>query len=172
MKTQGQPEAVVLSSLTHLMVQWSSLALQAQFVHDVGVAIDPIDIQPLYVLGLGGPRRASDLAADLRLSRPTMSKQLARLATAGLITRHPDPDDGRATIIALSDSGARAYAALVDSGLEMVHQVMADWQPDERRQLADLVQRFVATASAVPSTSGGYPAGKPPTVANPAIVPE
>ncbi|MCR2764971.1 MarR family winged helix-turn-helix transcriptional regulator [Microbacterium sp. zg.B48] len=187
METRDQSEAVVLSGLTRLMAQWSALALQARFVPDVGVTLDPVDIQPLYALGLSGQRRASELATELRVSRPTISKQLARLHAAGLITRHPDPTDGRAMIIALSDSGADVYAALVDSGLQMVRHIMADWSRDERRRLAELVQRFVATASAIthpadipaPSRgprdippSGGDPVAIPPTIANPATVHE
>jgi len=158
-------EAVVLSGLTRLMAQWSSLALQARFVHAVGIEIDPVDVQPLYMLGLTGARRASDLAADLHVSRPTMSKQLARLTAADLISRAPDPADGRATIVSLSDSGARAYEALVERGLEMVHEVMASWQPGDRGRMAELVDRFVTTAGSVdpaPAPSGGDPAGSTP----------
>ncbi|KRA24942.1 hypothetical protein ASD65_11260 [Microbacterium sp. Root61] len=170
MTTRETDEAIVLSGLTRLMAQWSSLALQARYVHDVGVAIDPVDVRPLYALGLGGRMRAGDLASDLHVSRPTMSKQLTRLAAAGLITRSADPHDGRATIVALSASGTRAFDALVARGLEMVDRVMADWKPEERHQLAGLVHRFVATASTVVTqdaenpTSDGDPVGSNPDI--------
>ncbi len=163
-------EAVILAGLTRLMAQWSSLALQTRFVHAVGVAIDPADVQPLYMLGITGERRAGDLASDLHVSRPTMSKQLTRLASAGLIAKSPDPDDGRATLVSLTDAGARAYDALVDRGLHMMHQIMVAWQPEERRRMAQLVDRFVTTAGTIAAdmpdtrTSDGDPVGSNPDV--------
>lgn len=143
MSTQPTPESVLLSSLTRLMTQWSSVALHAEFARDAGITIDAGDVQPVYLLGLDGPKRASDLAAALRLSRPTMTKQLTRLESAGFVARHPDPDDGRAVIVALTDEGTRAFDALVERGLTVVHANLADWSDTDRRQLATLAHRFV-----------------------------
>ncbi|MCR2784757.1 MULTISPECIES: winged helix DNA-binding protein [unclassified Microbacterium] len=136
-------EAVLLSSLTRLMAQWSSLTRQEAIAREAGLTIDAGDIQPVYILGLGGPQRASDLATNLRVTRPTMSKQLSRLDAAGLIAKSPDPADGRATIVSLTEAGARVFALLVAQGLEMIDGALHDWDAAERRTFAELTLRFV-----------------------------
>ena len=136
-------DAVLLSSLTRLMAHWSLVTRQEAIAHEAGLTIDAGDIQPVYLLGLAGPHRAGDLAVELRLTRPTMSKQLARLESAGLITRSPDPTDGRATIVSLTAEGSRVYDLLVTRGLEMVDDALHDWDATERRVFAELTRRFV-----------------------------
>jgi DNA-binding MarR family transcriptional regulator len=52
-----------------------------------------------------GPQSTSDLAAAERVRPQSMAQTLADLETDGLITRRPDPDDRRRTLIVLSDEG-------------------------------------------------------------------
>lgn len=144
--------AGVLASLTLLMRSWSSSSIQAAFATAADVTIDPIDIPPLYVLGLSGPMRASDLAVALHVTRPTMSKQLSRLTNAALIERTEDPSDRRASVIRLSPAGAAAYERLAARGIEALQGATAQWQPEETAQFAAQLARFVADLGAhVPS---------------------
>lgn len=138
------PETVLLSSLTRLMAQWSSTAVHAEFARIAGVDIDAGDVQPIYLLGLDDPKRVSDLAVMLRITRPTMTKQIARLESAGFIARSDDPTDGRAVIVSLTDRGTRAFDALVEQGLVAVHTALGDWANADRQQFADMMQRFTA----------------------------
>ena len=138
------PETVLLSSLTRLMAQWSSTAVHAEFARIAGVDIDAGDVQPVYLLGLDGPKRASDLAVMLRITRPTMTKQIARLEAAGFVARADDPRDGRAVIISLTERGSRAFKALVEQGLVAVHGALDSWTDAERAQFADMTHRFTA----------------------------
>jgi DNA-binding MarR family transcriptional regulator len=52
--------------------------------------------------------RSSRLAAELSLTRPTVSVALEGLEEQGLVTRRPDPDDRRATRVELTDAGRQA----------------------------------------------------------------
>jgi DNA-binding MarR family transcriptional regulator len=59
-----------------------------------------------------------ELSTVVRRTSGTMSMRLARLEEAGLVTREPDPEDGRGVIVTLTDEGKRrvesalpAYAA-------------------------------------------------------------
>ena len=152
--TRHGPEGALLAALNDLIAQWTSLTRQQEVARDAGLTIDAGDIQPLYTLGRGGPRRASALADDLRQTRPTMSKQLARLEAAGLIARTPDPADGRASIVSLTDAGARVYTQLVEQGLLMIRTALHDWDAAERADFAAHTTRFVAAV-------GGSPASAP-----------
>lgn len=45
------------------------------------------------------------LATIFQVTRPTMSSTLNRMETSGLINVCPDPDDGRAKLVSLTDAG-------------------------------------------------------------------
>lgn len=135
--------ADLLASLTHLMASWASTRTQAAVAEEAGVEMDPLDLPPLYMLGLQGPSRAGDLATALHVTRPTMSKQLVRLERAGLIERHADAADRRASVIHLSSSGAAAHDLLVARGVEMLQEAISDWDDDEAVQFATQLGRFV-----------------------------
>ena len=136
--------AAILTALTQLMTQWSSPRVQAQFARDADIRVEPADIPALYILGMQGARRAGALADDLRLSRPTMSKQLQRLEIAGLIIREADAADGRASIVALSDAGRDAYDALVARGFRAIENALSTWPANERDHFATLAGRFIS----------------------------
>lgn len=146
------PELLLLRSLTHLMARWSAGSTQESVAASAGVSLETTDIRPLYMLGLAGPTRAADLASVLHLSRPTMSKQIARLERAGLITRTPDPDDGRAAIIALSAEGAHTHSLLVREGRRMIEAALSDWSAAEQAAFAQQLSRFTAGLGVKDST--------------------
>ncbi|MGD9987716.1 MarR family winged helix-turn-helix transcriptional regulator [Pseudonocardia sp.] len=64
-----------------------------------------VALSTLDSLDRSGPQRVSDLVARESISQPGMTGLVARLATAGLVTRSPDPTDGRATLVSLTDAG-------------------------------------------------------------------
>jgi len=152
------PERMLLRSLTHLMARWSSSATQASVAEAAGVAVDSADIPPLYMLGLGGPMRAAELATSLHVSRPTMSKQLARLQGAGLITREADPADGRAVIVRLSTAGAEANERLVAEGHRMIQRALRDWSAEDASAFAAQLHLFTAALGG--KDSAGEPAAE------------
>ncbi|WP_245542966.1 MarR family winged helix-turn-helix transcriptional regulator [Ruania albidiflava] len=52
-----------------------------------------------------GPARTSDLARLDSSSQPTITAQLQRAEQDGWVRRTPDPSDGRASLVALTDAG-------------------------------------------------------------------
>ncbi|GAA0423651.1 MarR family transcriptional regulator [Acrocarpospora corrugata] len=59
-----------------------------------------------------GPVRLVDLAIHEGVSAPTQSRLVASLESSGLTTRTPDPADGRASLLSLTDEGHRHLAHL------------------------------------------------------------
>jgi DNA-binding MarR family transcriptional regulator len=68
-------------------------------------AIPPHQFSVLSIIERSGSQTTSQLAT-LEIVRPqSMAHTVQQLDEAGLITRHPDPSDGRQTLIDLSDYG-------------------------------------------------------------------
>lgn len=69
------------------------------------------------------PMRMSDIAERLVLSRGGTTKVIDRLEELGHVTRRQDPDDRRATLVEITESGRKARAdarAVVDRRLEQL----------------------------------------------------
>ncbi|MGJ0203024.1 MarR family transcriptional regulator [Leucobacter sp. gxy201] len=119
------PAEELLGAIVALVSSWSSTEVQSRIAHRIGLDIGESDVRTLHTIGrFGGGARPAQLADELQVTRPTMSKSLARLAAAGFITRTQAAHDGRATDVALTLAGARAYEALVDAGVEMVRRAL------------------------------------------------
>jgi len=73
----------------------------------------------------------------------TMTNRINRLVTAGLVTRHPDPEDRRGVLVRLTPAGMeRVDAALADL-LRREQELLAGLDQEERRALADLLRRLL-----------------------------
>jgi DNA-binding MarR family transcriptional regulator len=118
-----------------------------------GETLDTGSFWLLKALAASGPLRVTDLAAWACLDASTVSRHVAQLHTAGLIERTPDPVDGRAQRVKLSDAGAarldaalRARRALIERGLE-------SWDTDDLAELDRLLTRFAADVEALTQTT-------------------
>ncbi|NLH82190.1 MAG: MarR family transcriptional regulator [Phyllobacteriaceae bacterium] len=61
-----------------------------------------------FALGGGEALTQKDLAAVAAVEQPTMAATLARMERDGLIRRDADPDDGRSSLISLTDTALSA----------------------------------------------------------------
>lgn len=124
--TQLPQETVgdLLTAMVELVSTWSSLSTQTQVAQGVGLNLSEGDVRSLHTIGRLGEIRPAGLADLLQISRPTASKSLNRLTTAGLIERSEASDDRRASIIRLTVSGRKAYERLVEAGMTMVEQAL------------------------------------------------
>jgi DNA-binding MarR family transcriptional regulator len=57
-----------------------------------------------------GPASVSDLAAAQRMRPQSMAQTVKELEATGLVSRRPDPDDGRRAIVELTPAGRTAIA--------------------------------------------------------------
>jgi len=65
----------------------------------------------LSLLQQQGPLRVGDLARLSRTTQPGMTRLLGQLADQGLVSRESDPDDSRATVVSLTETGATTLDA-------------------------------------------------------------
>src|SRR5947209_502097 len=62
-------------------------------------------------LDRGGPQSVSDLAAAERVRPQSMAQTVSDLEGDGLVSRRPDPSDGRRALVELTEAGTAALAA-------------------------------------------------------------
>lgn len=90
------------------------------------------------------PERATDLAAYFGVGKATMSRQLRALETLGLVTRGPDPADGRAALVRMTEEGRRRFSRVRAVRRERYLRQLAGWDRGEVAELARLLKRLNA----------------------------
>lgn len=95
----------------------------------------------------GGACRARDLANSTGVTAPTMSAALANLETSGLIVRSPDPDDGRAALVVITDSGRRAVAKTSELLMGVLEGIASDVDPEDAEAASRICSVLLAGAS-------------------------
>jgi DNA-binding MarR family transcriptional regulator len=116
--------------------------LRMRLVAQVGAPIEPGLYPLLRRVGQWGPIRTSDLAARIGLDVSTVSRQLAGLEKAGLVSRASDPDDKRAALIHLSGEGKRVVTKIQRARREVMGEALAEWPIDDVERLAELLEQF------------------------------
>ncbi|MEU2063772.1 MarR family transcriptional regulator [Streptomyces sp. NPDC013455] len=90
---------------------------------------------------LGG-QRATELAAYIGVGKATMSRQLRALEDLGLIAREPDPADGRAWLVTLTDEGRRRVGTVREARRARYVRQLAHWNRNEVAELARLLHQL------------------------------
>ncbi len=107
--------------------------------------IDAGNYTVLLTISRAGPLRLVDLADEFGLDKSTMSRQVTALQSLGQVRRRPDPQDGRAFLLELSDDGRRRLDEVMRSRHEVWQERLASWSTQEIADLADGLTRLAAT---------------------------
>ncbi|MFI1395019.1 MarR family winged helix-turn-helix transcriptional regulator [Streptomyces sp. NPDC020681] len=89
-----------------------------------------------------GQQRATDLAGYFGVGKATMSRQLRALEELGLVAREPDPADGRASLVRLTEEGLERFRRVRDARRERYVSKLADWDRGEIAELARLLHQL------------------------------
>ncbi len=101
-------------------------------------------LQPASYLMLGyiaehGPIRASAMAGVFDIDKGAISRQVTHLMDLGLVVGSPDPADGRATLLSVTDEAVRRMEDLRAHRRQWLDQQLGDWSDD---QLAGFVREL------------------------------
>jgi DNA-binding MarR family transcriptional regulator len=88
------------------------------------------------------PVRATDLAEHVALDLSTISRHLRALEDAGLLTRSPDPDDRRASLLSVTDEGHHYLDHAVRARTALLARATTDWASDDVAALSRLMNRL------------------------------
>src|SRR4051794_7389916 len=115
-----------------------------RMVSETGVHVERAGVVALAVLADRGSVRLSELAAALQVDISTASRQVRKLEDAGLVARTPDANDGRASLLALTEHGRDSQRRLREHWHGRMAGALDDFTAAEQAALADLVERFAA----------------------------
>ncbi|RKT09273.1 DNA-binding MarR family transcriptional regulator [Streptomyces sp. 1114.5] len=99
--------------------------------------------------GTGGEKSPSQLAADLDVSRATVTGLLDGLEREGLIARRPSAEDGRGTVAVLTARGAQRLRDMAPEHFGRLEAMVGGLTVEERTVFLDLLARVVRGSSAL-----------------------
>ena len=115
------------------------IAERAQLIH--------ADLQgPSYFL-LGwldknGPVRASAIVEVFGMDKGALRRQLQHLEELGLVRRTPDPADGRATLVSVSDEAVHRLGEVDEQRRAVAGERLSEWSVDELEEFAHQLGRY------------------------------
>jgi DNA-binding MarR family transcriptional regulator len=113
-----------------------------------GDAIDYSALPILKLLTHQGPMRLSAMAQQLGLDASTVSRHARQLEDGGLLERTDDPDDRRASRLAVSAHGGECLAKGFETRRRILTGALEDWTDQERDTLRLLLHRLVVDLTA------------------------
>lgn len=96
----------------------------------------------LHVIRAMGPMRQAAVAETLHTDPSTISRHVAELVADGLVERTPDPDDGRASLLGLTASGAERVTAMRAERDASVAGALGAWSTADIEALGHGLERF------------------------------
>jgi DNA-binding MarR family transcriptional regulator len=135
-------EAIVQVEREIALLLRRSRAMSARLSRELHPDLDGAAYGLLVLLEDAGPLRASDLVARLGLDKSTVSRQIGSLVDLGLVTREPDPADGRAQVLRTSPEGTARLSRIRDARRARWEADLSDWPVDDIATLGDLLGRL------------------------------
>ena len=99
---------------------------------DASVGLTPARFSALANLSFHDWRNISDLAADERVTRPSMTRLVRDMERDGLLRRAHDPSDGRGVLIKLTPRGAALFKGTRATKIALVADYLRALSPDTR----------------------------------------
>jgi len=122
-----------LKTASQLQHAWIMQAWQDQ------PGLHPAAAMLLSDLAKNGEARPSELAKRRFVDLSVVSRQITQLSAAGLVDRRPAPEDGRASLVSVSEKGRAELARWRANYLEFMETALGGWD-DER--VTDLIGRL------------------------------
>jgi DNA-binding MarR family transcriptional regulator len=97
--------------------------------------LSPTGVSTLDRLAAGGPARITDLATREGVSQPGMTTLVHRLVERGWAAREPDPADGRATLVHVTEAGRARISAYRARRAEEIAERMDGLAPEDQAAL-------------------------------------
>jgi DNA-binding MarR family transcriptional regulator len=115
--------------------------------HLASQTLEPWEISPSQSRALGvlvrhGLMRLSELSEHLHIAPRSTTEVVDALEQRGLVERRPDPDDRRATLVAVTAEGARTNAAIKGARKAEAERLFGSLGDSDRAHLARILRKL------------------------------
>lgn len=100
------------------------------------------DVTILRILDEKGDVRPGCIAEQLGVGPSVVSRQLVSLTEEGLVVRRPDPHDGRAELVSLTESGRSRLSAVREIFVAGMREQFTDWDDTKVLEAAALLEEI------------------------------
>jgi DNA-binding MarR family transcriptional regulator len=145
MVSESAGEAFDPDRLATVIEDFNTVFIRLASVHRLNFSA----LSVLHSLSRGGPMRLTDLLATEQIKQPALTSLVSRLEGGGLISRRPDPSDGRAVLLSLTPAGQTVVQSRHADRVAMLAQLTGRLDDGERAVLADaqaVLSRLVVIA--------------------------
>ena len=122
-------------------------------IRPVGSHLTQAQLSALSSIARNGPLRPGDLARIESIGAPGVTRLVAELEARGLVERHPDPDDGRSSLVSATDAGASAVLRARAERAERIGELMSELDDDEFAALTGILDILEKVAAAPAATN-------------------
>lgn len=116
-----------------------------QLSRQVHPDLEPAAYGLLSVIRREGPIRLTDLALNIGVGKPSVSRQIAFLESIGLVFKEADPLDGRAQSIRLTEKGEEKMHQVQDARRQDFRERLGEWPVKELQALAEYMAKLNST---------------------------
>jgi len=117
-------------------------ALAAEFPSEV-ISLNEYDVLFNITRAPGRRLRLKDLNRNVLITQPSVSRLVDRLAARGLLVKTNDPDDGRGTLVAITEEGFALFRRVAITHMQAIDRhVGQGLDDDELRTLIELCNRL------------------------------
>ncbi|ACL39449.1 transcriptional regulator, MarR family [Pseudarthrobacter chlorophenolicus A6] len=120
-------------------------AISNQLSREVHPDMEPAAYGLLSVIRKEGTIRLTDLAINIGVGKPSVSRQIAFLEGLGLVSKEADPLDGRAQAIRLTPKGEEKMHEVQDARRQVFRERLGEWPLDDLQELARYMAKLNAT---------------------------
>ena len=118
----------------------------AALIAEAGIELDRALFPLLVRIDRRGPLGVVELAELAGRDHSTVSRQVAKLESLGLVSRYPDPKDRRVRVAAVTPKAKVLTEALDAARQRLWTQALASWTPADRRDLTRLMRKLADQA--------------------------
>ena len=112
-----------------------------------GSELAPSAVHAIIEIGLQPGIQARDLAGILRLDKSNTSRQLAKLESAGLVSRQADSTDARASRLTLTPAGMALRSRIDQFATDQVSRALRQLAPDDQQSLIRFMSLYADALS-------------------------
>jgi DNA-binding MarR family transcriptional regulator len=133
------------SALHSLYRALKQVRLHDFLLAEARVNVDRAGMALLYVLHVDGTSlRLTDLAEQLHIDAPAVTRKAQQLERSGLVSRTRDAADGRATRLQLTAEGRETISRILIARQAWLTGLLSGWPESEQAGFARLLRQFTS----------------------------